>query len=224
LKEAVEELQPMALDKLFKAQESVNERAPQKFRNGDDIYHTGTNSTLSSARASTIQLKKATEFATDGNETFTHVIAGNDAPSTPISIKTNGFVFADPKKRRSTNDSLELSPCSKFVKEWYERKTIRRSNRKKGRTLLKPISYGSASATNSGEGDDEKSNDLQGETNIVDPPKIHSVVHKESSLIVGDGLIDASRECPPLRNVTCKTPSLCYTPASEDNSFFDDYW
>jgi hypothetical protein len=141
-------------------------------------------------------------------------------------------MFTCPEKHR--DDTSGLSPCSKFVKDWYERKTIRRSNRKKGRIMLKPISFETStpSTTEGKQGDDEKSDHSQTDFKILDPPPLHSALHKKKSSENGNHkgrrTIEPSSygdRPPPVSNVTCnKTPSLCYTPASEDDSFIDDYW
>jgi hypothetical protein len=82
----------------------------------------------------------------------------------------------------SSTGTGTLSPCSLFAKEWYERRTVRRSNRTKRRPYVKPISSPQTSKL----GDENRSNgtdELQ--RNIADlslPSSSSSTSSSSSSL------------------------------------------
>jgi hypothetical protein len=66
--------------------------------------------------------------------------------------------------------------------------------------------------------------------NLVDETTIQSLLADQVVKGCKEGNVDEERKTmdgmktPPSNMITLKTPRLCYTPASEDDSFVDDYW
>jgi len=66
--------------------------------------------------------------------------------------------------------------------------------------------------------------------NLVDDTTIESLLADQDAKDEKGDTVDNERKImdgmktPPPNMITLKTPRLCYTPASEDDSFVDDYW
>jgi hypothetical protein len=128
----------------------------------------------------------------------------------PIQRSTSSIqhTTSSPPPSIITRPHRSLSPCSQFAKEWYERKTVRRSNRKKRRSFLQPITAPTPSRagfrSKDGErGDASDSSSLPSSSSssslscqmnkhddpnkILGPPKLRSVVTNINHPVATDG-------------------------------------
>ena len=116
----------------------------------------------------------------------------------------------------------DLSPCSKFEKEWTEKKTVRRSNRRKKAAALQPTPCDSIR--------DER-NDIP-QPPLLGPPQVVSSskqLQEKTSMDFGTQIEAFNKGKQETGNnsflsPTQKLPELCSTPHSKEDSFIDDYW
>ncbi|KAG7369842.1 hypothetical protein IV203_027588 [Nitzschia inconspicua] len=108
----------------------------------------------------------------------------------------------------------------KFEREWMEKSTIRRSNRKKKKAYLRPISLPSDKARE------------QNKQQLVGPPQLLSVVRDGNNCgnsVFRSESSSTDGSAGDLDHSNGRIPNLCSTPASEDlelpdDHFINDYW
>ena len=165
------------------------------------------------------------------------------SPCSGLTIDSNDGEARSVHVDRKITLRAPLSPCSQLEKEWNEGKTIRRGNLKKRRQLLKPILHSNdVDESKQLDTPSQKNEDRVIDENILDPPNLRSTARASDLLDdarIEDSLSDQTAKnpkletegktieglkTPPLNLVSEKAPLMCYTPASEDDSFVDDYW
>jgi hypothetical protein len=246
LKDAKNESQPQTQDKLL----GRNERDHALSNDGSVITETKG---LGDPQAETPlpSLHSPTVISSHEQEK-SHTAAGSsqDGMESPIFDSQIVADAYDDPRTPSMEDSLQEhfrparihtyhdSPYTleKFERDWMERKTIRRSNRKTKRSYLRPITLPSDFP-----GGRKVSNGPSNERWLIGPPQVFSVVRDSGnkkhavSRSKSSSTEESSSRKPPISSVSYRsdpsshTPSLCYTPASEDDDlpadhFVNDYW
>jgi hypothetical protein len=227
LQDAVDGLHPQALDSRFEQQEKKGEQeaspshAVSHSESSDD---TEKDMSLPSLRLSNVSSSSQeqvpeTVFSTRSESPLSdsRVVAdAQDAPRTPKWDEREAARSNAPKERVYRNSPYTVE---QFEKEWMEQVTQRRSNRKKKRPPIRPISLPS----------DKKRyghRDAHG-SQLVDPPRLLSVVQNGNSIGQSyDGSESSGGSGSYDSDTYSRTPNLCSTPASEDDflAFMEDYW
>jgi hypothetical protein len=230
LREAIEDLQPRKLEPEFDYQ-----------RIKQELFFAGQDTKTESLHQSTRKWTSASVSPSGNDSQKPQSIDAemmdshqSKAPCTPK--KATISIHNDHEVSKKAGHSSPYT-YERFAKEWMERKTIRRSNRKK-RPYLRPITLPS-DVTPVPVSRTASQSSSEGSQKIVGPPQLLSVVRdiatdkqlvtvkSESSTLTED------KGKPPVSNVSYVskpsssnnlTPGLCYTPASEDDSFIEDYW
>jgi hypothetical protein len=246
LKDAVKGLQPQTLDQLFGQNESdhglgnddsvITEAIGLADPDGQipvSSRHFPTMTSCSHELEPSHTTPGSLQHATEVHTVDSQIAADDyDAPRTP-SMEVSLQDHSRPTRMHAYPASQYT--LEKFEREWMERKTIRRSNRKTKRSCLRPITLGCDFP-----GGKKASHGSSNDRRLVGPPQLFSVVREggneknailgsKSSSTIGSGgepiISSGSYRSDP----SSRLPSLCHTPASEDDDlpadhFVYDYW